>query len=272
MHLSVNIECYENIFKNGAIIYWKIRNPNDENTNQRVFPSFYFDLIIPTKGAIYVDGCWLSGPFVSPILKENKDIIFESGAEVEGFRFNPLYFSLLTSVQPINLIQSFNLLENQISKKSGDKLIEELRSLKDSLNQSNNSMTSPVRFDTRLQEHSISLEKLRKAVYLLLSQNLSINDIANRLEVSTRWIQKLFKRFFNIAPCELAQLNRFNDSLQLIMTEKPNSSTNITYSSHFYDQSHFIRSFKQFAGLLPSQFVKENHDFYRWMNSSSNQL
>lgn len=263
----ISIEHYCSIYKNGAVIYWILRNPYNQYIRQKVLPAFYFDLIIPITGCIYVDNHWLRKPFASPVLKESKDVIFEPGASIEGYRFNPLYFSLLTNIQPENLAQSFNPLETIHAQISINSLLADLKMLKCSRESSDNNNVITRKLDERIILHNFSIEMLRQSICLLLSERLDVKDIAKRLGVSPRWIQKLYKKYFNITPRELVQISRFNESLSLIMDKKNISFTSIAHSAHFYDQSHFIKSFRQLSGLLPSQFIKEDHEFYKVMNS-----
>ncbi len=69
---------------------------------------------------------------------------------------------------------------------------------------------------------------------------------------SERYIQKLFLDNVGITPKSFSNIHRFNKSLQLIQTaDLP--LTSIAYDCGYYDQAHFIKEFKKFTGLTPSE-------------------
>jgi AraC-like DNA-binding protein len=38
-----------------------------------------------------------------------------------------------------------------------------------------------------------------------------------------------------------------------------NNLTSIAYEFGYFDQSHFIRDFKNFSGITPSEYIREQH-------------
>lgn len=107
----------------------------------------------------------------------------------------------------------------------------------------------------------ISNQKLLKKVTLLeqlCRQILREGDLFNiksltaKHGLSERYIQKLFVDNVGLAPRTFFHVHRFNKSLQLI--HSPDLSlTSIAYDCGYYDQAHFIREFKRFTGLTPSE-------------------
>jgi AraC-like DNA-binding protein len=47
---------------------------------------------------------------------------------------------------------------------------------------------------------------------------------------------------------------RLQTALNLLLNE-PESLTNIAYESDYFDQSHFIKDFKEFIGITPKEFL-----------------
>jgi len=43
------------------------------------------------------------------------------------------------------------------------------------------------------------------------------------------------------------------------MANSPRSLTEICYDCNYFDQSHFIKDFHQFAGTAPASFKKEDN-------------
>jgi AraC-like DNA-binding protein len=43
-----------------------------------------------------------------------------------------------------------------------------------------------------------------------------------------------------------------------LLDENPQSLTRIAYESQYYDQAHFIKDFKEFTGINPKDFYKDD--------------
>jgi AraC-like DNA-binding protein len=116
-----------------------------------------------------------------------------------------------------------------------------------------------------LQQLSRASKRLNKvAVVSDLMQALRQPDIFNTMEtvatrygISARYMQQLFVQYTGLTPKLFSQINRFQNSLQLIR-EGNASLTSIAYECGYADQSHFIREFKSFTGLTPSGYSINN--------------
>ncbi|NJO81981.1 MAG: AraC family transcriptional regulator [Blastochloris sp.] len=81
----------------------------------------------------------------------------------------------------------------------------------------------------------------------------SIRDLRIDVGVSERTLQRLFKQHCGVAPKTFSQLTRFWCALQLL--EHGTSWTDIIMRTGYYDQSHFIREFKTFSLMTPSDYI-----------------
>jgi AraC-like DNA-binding protein len=95
----------------------------------------------------------------------------------------------------------------------------------------------------------------------------NINVIASRYEITPRYLQKLFIECTGITPKLYSQINRFQNSLQLI-NRNEESLTSIAYECGYFDQSHFIREFKSFTGITPSAYLTESYPVNQAFTSS----
>lgn len=41
----------------------------------------------------------------------------------------------------------------------------------------------------------------------------------------------------------------------MLLDKEPQNLTKIAYSSNYYDQSHFIKDFREFTGITPKDFL-----------------
>ncbi|MCW3464392.1 helix-turn-helix domain-containing protein [Chitinophaga nivalis] len=83
-----------------------------------------------------------------------------------------------------------------------------------------------------------------------------IEAVAVKHNISSRYLRKLFMQYTGVSPKLYHKINRFQLSLQL-MNKNATSLTAITYDCGYFDQSHFIRDFKHFAGITPSEYAPE---------------
>ena len=108
---------------------------------------------------------------------------------------------------------------------------------------------------SRYQEKS--MDKLTEQSIQYLYQNktsASLSDLASRLQVSQRYLQKVFLTKVGVSQKQFVRILRFQDILQKLSQPEITSLTTLAYENNFYDQSHFIREFKSFTGLRPSEF------------------
>jgi len=84
------------------------------------------------------------------------------------------------------------------------------------------------------------------------SEAFDIKEVSNRYGFSERYIQKLFIDIVGLAPRSLFSVQRFNKSLSQVLSTQTDL-TSIAYECGYYDQAHFIREFKKYAGITPSE-------------------
>lgn len=86
-----------------------------------------------------------------------------------------------------------------------------------------------------------------------------IKGISNQLNISQDAFEKRFRNIVGSTPKQYSTIVRMKS---IVETEKQNKSlTELAYNFEFYDQSHFIKQFKDFAGQTPKDFFKTS---YSW--------
>jgi AraC-like DNA-binding protein len=71
-------------------------------------------------------------------------------------------------------------------------------------------------------------------------------------------LERLFLKYVGYTPKSYFRLLRFNRALRQIHRRK-DFLTSIALDCGYYDQSHFIKDFKQFTGLSPGRFEPDQH-------------
>lgn len=88
--------------------------------------------------------------------------------------------------------------------------------------------------------------------------NLNLNHLASALNISQRYLQKTFLEQVGITQKQFLRMIRFQKTLHEMSSGGQWNFTSLAYDNNYYDQSHFIKEFRSFTGLSPSEFVKEN--------------
>lgn len=83
-------------------------------------------------------------------------------------------------------------------------------------------------------------------------ETFDLRHLATQFQFSERYIQKLFIDSVGLTPQSFFAVHRFNRSLSMIQSTDADL-TSIAYQCGYYDQAHFIREFKKFAGISPSE-------------------
>ncbi len=99
------------------------------------------------------------------------------------------------------------------------------------------------------------VESLCSSIYDA-EDSFRIENLAAQYGFSERYIQKLFLEWVGLTPKRFQSIHRFNKSLELIQSSN-STLTSIAHECGYYDQAHFIKEFKSYAGMTPKQPMKE---------------
>jgi AraC-like DNA-binding protein len=94
-----------------------------------------------------------------------------------------------------------------------------------------------------------------RAVDIIFAQHgmIPVSAIARVAGVGERQLENLFKKYIGLSPKFFTRIIRFNYIFSLIQ-ENNQSWSGIAYEASFFDQSHFIRNFRDFTGENPSGY------------------
>ena len=82
---------------------------------------------------------------------------------------------------------------------------------------------------------------------------ISASDLAEKLSFSERHLRRTFDRELGLSPKEMLGIVRFQSVLQELYSGTSSSFTDIAMKHGYYDQSHLIKNFKRYYGILPKQ-------------------
>lgn len=91
-----------------------------------------------------------------------------------------------------------------------------------------------------------------------LQQGKRLSHVLHDLNLSERSLERLFLTHIGITPIFYARICRFQASVALLRKGNLCSLTGIAHSLGYFDQSHFIRDFKLFAGVSPGIYLRKS--------------
>lgn len=115
----------------------------------------------------------------------------------------------------------------------------------------------------KLHNRQACLDRIHQMVELIVSKlgNVTIKELAFRLKISDRQLERKFLEVVGISPKLFARLIRVNYVFKLLRTDPELKWQDIIYMCGYYDQAHFIRDFKYFAGESPNAYMARKTAF-----------
>ena len=114
----------------------------------------------------------------------------------------------------------------------------------------------------RLKRAKLLELPIDKVLSTLNWQTQSLDKIERESCLSTRQFERNFVNRLGVSPKFYGRVFRFNEALKL-KEKQPNTSwMNISYDTGYFDHNHLLRDFKQFTGVVPTNFDLDNALFY----------
>lgn len=105
---------------------------------------------------------------------------------------------------------------------------------------------------------SYQIERLKQVITLLISQhgNVKIDELAEMSNLSVRQFTRNFTHLVGLPPKVFAGIIRFQSFFSQCNQQPEVHLGELALQCGYYDQAHFIREFKQYAGMSPSAYFK----------------
>jgi len=87
---------------------------------------------------------------------------------------------------------------------------------------------------------------------------LPFSETLKDINIDERTLQRSFLKRIGVSPKMLARIARVNHLWEEINRQKATSYQDLVYLGNYFDQSHFIKDFKNLVGETPSHFFKRN--------------
>ena len=83
-----------------------------------------------------------------------------------------------------------------------------------------------------------------------------LSAILNKLQLNERTFQRIFKKYVGVTPNQYRRICQFQLSFMQVRSRDFNKLTDVAFDNGFADQSHFIRSFKEFTHITPNDYLR----------------
>jgi len=240
------VRCYWTLDSNGELHSERVIS----NTDAQLFFHFKnpFKVISENGETNYQPKSFLCGASTKP-----KEVITALDSEMFGVVFYPhtaRYFLPIPMAEFTNINCELKLISGRFTVL--DSHITESESPKDRINVIEKFLLSELSRsadDTKSKTLHNFISYLNKA-----EKNAKLEQLIKGSGLSERQVQRLFNEFVGIPPKKYFEIKKIESAIKLFKSSL--NLTEIAYRSGYYDQSHFINSFKNYTGLLPKEFKK----------------
>jgi AraC-like DNA-binding protein len=100
-----------------------------------------------------------------------------------------------------------------------------------------------------------------RQIFNALRQNeyaLQISEFCKLNNIGIRNLERLYNKYVGVSANTYGTLNRFHNSLNRLLISDYSKLSDLAYDNGYFDQVHFIKEFKRFAGNTPKSFVHQN--------------
>ncbi|SEI99757.1 AraC-type DNA-binding protein [Dyadobacter sp. SG02] len=211
----------------------------------------YGEATFRSRGQVYtIAYAWLSGQYLENVQFE----VANPGEELLIIRFNPFYFNHISAI-PTHKLR--NRLIWSFQEVFGKTL---MRMLTDP-DICGNPLKKLEVLEYILQQRPTNITVnylLQEAIQNIICQkgNVQIDGLAKTLNVSYKWLERNFLQFTGVSPKEFARQQRFLHTYFDLVNGPDKDLPEIAFENAFYDQNHFSKEFKKFAGCSPGWFRK----------------
>jgi len=181
------------------------------------------------------------------------------------------FYNVGVSFEPMALPALFDLAAYELTDEMVDMQLLTHQAIAIQLSEAKTAAQQAAALDAffleRIKGKAVAIHGLRHAI-ALIRQGHSLNEVQKQLNLSERTLERQFKQYVGLSPKRYARICRFQSALQAIRQPDFSTLTELAYRCNYFDQAHFIREFRAFAGTAPAAFLSKAKeqlpDFPEW--------
>lgn len=234
-HLSEYIYCY-----------WRLKTSEklDSPFSYRVVSDGCIDILLEVTN---LDRIFITG-FSKSFLQYDLGVAFD----YIGIRFLPGGFPQLFNISAVDLVDQFLDLSEFLPKLSTD--ISQSWVKQESLNHYKLSFDQIFLEITADSPALITADsRIINAMREILKSGGNIDIKSLDVGLSERQLRRVFQFYYGVSPKTFCQIVRFQNILRAKPSQESLKRNKVFYAAGYYDQAHFIKEFKNFYGVTPTQ-------------------
>ena len=108
----------------------------------------------------------------------------------------------------------------------------------------------------RLKPASVGANVVASTVERIVAMggNIEIKELSKAVYMSERQLERMFMYSVGLSAKTYARISRFQSSIKAAQSGKITTLTQLAHASGYYDQAHFTKDFKTFAGVNPTHY------------------
>lgn len=225
--------------------YWELKGNEPERQWERVFPDGCAGIVMNLGDTCLTDnGSTLmefGKTYVVGAMTSFKDSFIDTDTHLIGVCLKPATFANFYKYTSQNELTNDTVEFEKSNSFNLDKIIENPFNYFDHF------------YSERIITKSNQLQKVIDDIHLTNGQ-MSIYELSRRHFITTRQLERNFKKFIGLTPKEYSNIIRFQNALNIIKNPSENRSLlDIAFECGYYDHSHLNNEFKRNTGLSPSQ-------------------
>jgi AraC-like DNA-binding protein len=239
--------------------YWTIMSKNEKTIHGKLIPTNNIDLIINLSKPIKYENRTKEHLFQNAHfsgIQNNHRIITQKGPlDVVGISFQPTGFYPLIKVPLSEFANNMIPIENLISGfERKVERIAEAESIGQRISVIEETLVDII--DLKLLPEK-NLDLITND-FLFNADNITIHDYCKKHGINQKKIERFFLKYIGTTPKAFIMTTKFQQAIKSLMIGEYVSMTELGYAFNYYDQTHFINSFKSFSGKTPYKQLKEN--------------
>jgi len=181
------------------------------------------------------------------------EITFSEDYVLIAYFFKPFALTVLFGFTARELTDnpvSLNLIQNQQAGELQERLLN-AASVTDMLSILDDfvySLITRVKTDKQRIEYATRLIADKPTKQILAT-------VQDKLAMTERTFQRLFEQHVGISPNQYRRVAQFNAAFQQLNRRQFNNIMNIAFTHDYADQSHFIRTFREFTNMTPKEYL-----------------
>ncbi len=243
--------------------FWMYDSDDDSTINsEKIIPDGYPEIVFNYKEPhkININGSWekKSNQLIVGQIKNHFYVENMGKSGIFCIKFQPTALRILFGVDMHEITNKISDLDSFIIEIFSD-LIELLERRESSFDDLITKAENILSTNFALKNYVISANE--KAIQILHARKglIKFSDLYELAGVTEKGLERFCKNHIGLSPKFYSRIIRFSYIFQLAQKQN-NNWQDITFLAGFYDQSHFIKNFKEFTGEDPTKygFSKQN--------------